>query len=65
MNTYLTYPEWSIVHGYEDFAGVTRKGSESDFGYFSSIASYWSNLCHIRKIASSRGSTSSISLRQR
>ncbi len=54
VNTYLTYPEWSIVHAYEDFAAVTRQGSESDFGYFGSIASYWSNLCRIRRIASSR-----------
>ncbi len=55
VNTYLTYPEWSIVHAYEDFAAVTRQGSESDFGYFGAIGSYWSNLCRIRRIASSRG----------
>jgi hypothetical protein len=55
VNTYLTYPEWSIVHAYEDFAAVTRQGSESDFGYFRSIGSYWTNLCRIRRIASSRG----------
>jgi hypothetical protein len=54
VNTYLTYPEWSIVHAYEDFAAVTRQGSESDFGYFGSIRSYWSNLCRIRRIASGR-----------
>ena len=24
VDTYLTYPEWSIVHAYEDFAAVTR-----------------------------------------
>ena len=55
VDTYLTYPEWSIVHAYEDFAAVTRQGSESDFGYFGSIGSYWSNLCRIRSIASARG----------
>ena len=55
VNTYLTYPEWSIVHAYEDFAAVTRQGSESDFGYFHSIGSYWTNLCRIRRLASSRG----------
>ncbi len=54
VDTYLTYPEWSIVHAYEDLAAVTRQGSESDFGYFGSIRSYWSNLCRIRRIASSR-----------
>ena len=55
VDTYLTYPEWSIVHAYEDFAAVTRQGSESDFGYFGSIGSYWSKLCRIRRIASARG----------
>ena len=49
---YLTYPEWSIVHAYEDFAGVLRKESESDFSYLASIAGYWRNLCAISAIAS-------------
>ena len=61
VDTYLTYPEWSIVHAYEDFAGVTRQGSESDFGYFGSIGSYWKNLCRINRLASSRGPISSSS----
>jgi len=58
VNSYLTYPEWSIVHAYEDFAGVTRRGSESDFAYFASIGSYWSSLCGISRLASSRGTIS-------
>jgi hypothetical protein len=55
VNTYLTYPEWSIVHAYEDLAGVTRKGSESDFAYMRSVASYWSSLCSITRLATGRG----------
>lgn len=55
INTYLTYPEWSIVHAYEDLAGVMRRSSESDYGYFSAIVRYWSSLCHISEMASSRG----------
>ena len=58
INSYLTYPEWSIVHAYEDLAGVMRQGSESDFAYFASIASYWSSLCNITRLASSRGTIS-------
>jgi hypothetical protein len=54
VNSYLTYPEWSIVHAYEDFAGVTRQGSESGFAYLSSIRHYWSSLCGITRLASSR-----------
>jgi hypothetical protein len=56
VNTYLTYPEWSIVHAYEDLAGVTRKGSESDFAYMRSVANYWSSLCSLTRLATSRGS---------
>jgi hypothetical protein len=56
VNTYLTYPEWSIVHAYEDLAGVTRKGSESDFAYLRSVANYWSSLCSLTRLATSRGS---------
>jgi hypothetical protein len=55
VNTYLTYPEWSIVHAYEDLAGVTRRGSESDFAYLGNVASYSSSLCSITRLATSRG----------
>lgn len=58
INTYLTYPEWSIVHAYEDLAAVMRRSSESDFDYFGAIRRYWSNLCGISRLASSRGTIS-------
>jgi hypothetical protein len=55
VNSYLTYPEWSIVYGYDDLAGVMRASSESDFGYWRSIRGFWSGLCGVKKEASSRG----------
>jgi hypothetical protein len=55
VDTYLTYPEWSIVHAYEDFAGVTRQHGEPGFRYFESIAGYWRSLCGVSAIASSKG----------
>lgn len=55
VDTYLTYPEWSIVHAYEDFAGVLHSADESSFGYADSILGYWRNLCSISAIASSQG----------
>ncbi len=55
VDTYLTYPEWSIVHAYEDFAGVLRKADESAFDYTGSILGYWRNLCSISATASSQG----------
>ena len=58
VNTYLTYPEWSIVHAYEDLAAVARRSSESDYDYFRAIRDYWTNLCFIGRLASSRGAIS-------
>ena len=58
VNSYLTYPEWAIVHAYQDLADVMRRGSESDFAYFTSIAGFWSSLCDLTRHASSRGSIS-------
>jgi hypothetical protein len=58
VNSYLTYPEWSIVHAYEDLAAVTRRSSESDYDYFGAIGRYWSSLCRLTTLASSRGTIS-------
>lgn len=58
VNTYLTYPEWSIVHAYEDLAAVMRQTSESDFDYFGSIGRFWGSLCSISRLASARGTIS-------
>lgn len=55
INSYLTYPEWSIVHAYEDYAGVVQASGESDFPYFSGIRGYWSSLCSMARHASARG----------
>lgn len=55
VNSYLTYPEWAIVHAYEDLAGVMRGGSESDFGYLRSITGFWSSLCQVKRKAAVHG----------
>lgn len=55
VDTYLTYPEWSIVHAYEDFAGVARQSGEFAFRYFDSIAGYWRSLCSLSAVASAKG----------
>ncbi len=44
-DSYLTYPEWYIVHAYTDLAGVTRQSSESHFDYLASIGGFWRSLC--------------------
>jgi hypothetical protein len=55
VTSYLTYPEWAIVHAYEDFAAVARERGESAFGYLAVIRGFWSSLCGVRRLASSRG----------
>jgi hypothetical protein len=36
-STLLTYPEWHIVHAYDDYAAVIRTGDPADFAFLSSI----------------------------
>lgn len=55
VDTWLTYPEWSIVHAYEDLAEVSRTRGESAFAYRSSVAGYWRGLCATMRVASARG----------
>lgn len=58
VNTWLTYPEWSIVHAYEDFSAVQQQRGEPGFNYAGSIAGYWRNLCRVYGVAHSRGPVS-------
>jgi hypothetical protein len=44
-DSFLSYPEWSIVHAYADLAAVTARGSESDFDYLAAVRGFWSGLC--------------------
>ena len=56
--TLLTYPEWHIVHAYDDYARVIRSGDPHQFAYLSSIGGYWSSLCALKKAASAHGGVS-------
>lgn len=49
--TLLTYPEWHIVHTYDDYAEVIRTGDPHDFGYLRSIAGFWRSLCALSEEA--------------
>lgn len=53
--TLLTYPEWHIVHAYDDYAEVIRTGDPHDFGYLSSVTGFWTSLCDLSKTAASHG----------
>ena len=50
-DSFLTYPEWYIVHAYTDLAGVTRQSSESGYEYGTAIAGFWTSLCRATETA--------------
>ena len=58
-DSFLSYPEWYIVHAYADLAGVTAQSSESSFDYLTSIRGFWTSLCKASETASRIGSVSS------
>jgi len=53
--TYTTYPEWHIVHAYEDYAEVIRAGDPHDFGFLRAIGGFWSSLCPLARVAGAHG----------
>ncbi len=53
--TLLTYPEWHIVHAYDDYARVIRENDPHDFGYLRAIAGFWSALCPLSERAAAMG----------
>ncbi|MEE9387135.1 MAG: hypothetical protein V3U96_00870 [Paracoccaceae bacterium] len=55
----MTYPEWHIVHAYDDYARVIRGGNPHEYGYLSSIGGFWSSLCALSKASGPHGGFSS------
>lgn len=53
--TLLTYPEWHIVHAYDDYARVIRTGDPDDFQFGRAVAGYWSSLCALRQASGGLG----------
>lgn len=53
--TLLTYPEWHIVHAYDDYARVISEGDPHDYGYLSSIGGFWTSLCSLSKASGQQG----------
>ena len=53
--TLMTYPEWHIVHAYEDYAKVIETGDPHDFGYLSAIRGFWSSLCALTSASAEHG----------
>lgn len=53
--TLMTYPEWHIVHAYDDFAKVIATGDPHDFGYVRSIVDFWTTLCPLAERSAEMG----------
>lgn len=53
--TLLTYPEWHIVHAYDDYAEVIRTGDPHDFGFWRAMRGFWSALCPLTEQAADMG----------
>lgn len=47
--TLMTYPEWHIVHAYEDYGQVLKTGDPHDYGFFEAIRGYWASLCRLSR----------------
>ncbi|WP_224814324.1 hypothetical protein [Hasllibacter sp. MH4015] len=55
IRTLLTYPEWHIVHAYDDYAEVIRDEDPHDFNYLEAVFGYWSSLCTLTERSAELG----------
>ncbi|MGI9395386.1 MAG: hypothetical protein ACR2OY_12120 [Boseongicola sp.] len=53
--TLLTYPEWHIVHAYDDYARIIRDGDPHDYAYIRAILGFWTSLCPLTERAAAMG----------
>ena len=53
--TLLTYPEWHIVHAYDDYARVIATDDPHDYGYLRAIGGFWSSFCALSREADALG----------
>lgn len=53
--TLMTYPEWHIVHAYEDYAQVLQTKDPHEYGFLDGITGFWSSLCSLSRTASAHG----------
>lgn len=53
--TLLTYPEWHIVHAYEDYAAVIARGDPHDYRFLPEIVGFWSSACALTRVAAAHG----------
>ncbi len=57
--TLMTYPEWHIVHVYDDYAKVIATADPHDFGYLQAMRGFWTTLCPLSEKSASLGGITS------
>jgi hypothetical protein len=55
IRTLLTYPEWHIVHAYDDYAQVIATGDPHRYDFLPAIAGYWRALCTLMRDSAALG----------
>lgn len=55
VRTLLTYPEWHIVHAYDDYAEVIRQDDPHAFDFLAAIGGYWRSLCMLTRASGDLG----------
>ncbi len=53
--TLMTYPEWHIVHAYDDYAAVIARGDPQDFGFVTAVGGFWGALCPLAQESGAHG----------
>lgn len=54
-NTLLTWPEWQIVHAYEDYGKVIATADPHDYAFLPEAVSFWTSLCTLSKASGPQG----------
>ena len=57
--TLLTYPEWYIVHAYEDYARVLEIGDPHEYHFLQAILGFWRSVCTLSRASGKLGSIDS------
>ena len=53
--TLLTYPEWHIVHAYDDYAKVISTDDPHDYKFLPAIGGFWASLCSLSRASGKHG----------
>nr|WP_309502563.1 hypothetical protein [uncultured Roseovarius sp.] len=53
--TLLTYPEWHIVHAYDDYVEVISSDHPHAYGFLPAIGGFWSSLCSVSRQSAQHG----------